>query len=124
MCGMTYGDNFMNFTDDKYQTTTSFGNPYEDKRKVITREFKDENKEPNVDYEPIQMPRFTKYQPKNSKEIHIIDNMRLSKQLRLHEYPEEAIIFIASTSSEWVNHEIIDEVLRLINTNKEYVREA
>ena len=79
-------------------------------------------------YPSIKMDRFIKYQNKNesrnsrSGQVYIMDNKLLADELFSKGYADNGIIFTAASPSEWVNHEIVDEVLKLLNTERSFTQ--
>lgn len=74
-------------------------------------------------YEPVKMDRFIKYQnkdetPRSGRKnfVYVMDTRILVDEVFSKGYADNGIIFTAASPSEWVNHEIADKVLELLNT--------
>lgn len=77
-------------------------------------------------YPSVKMDRFIKYQnkDKSSREHHVyvMDHRMLVDEVFSKGYADNGIIFTASSPSEWVNHEIVDTVLELLNTERSFTQ--
>ena len=77
-------------------------------------------------YEPVKMDRFYKHQNKDDsyrgKHVYIIDHKMLANEMFTKGYADNGIVFTAASPSEWVNNEIVDEVLKLLNTERSYTQ--
>ena len=116
----------------EYLVDCSYINDYSDDTRVLTLSFTlstliNKLRDVNEDgYVPVKIDRFMKYQTNdnchNPKHIHIVDTKRLVHDLVNRGFSNEGIIFTAASPSEWVNQEIVDNVLELLNTERSFTK--
>lgn len=77
----------------------------------------------NHKYDTIKIDRFVKYESDRNhngvKSVSIVDNKLLADNYD-DRFDCDGVIFIAATNSNWVNHDIADKILELLNTDPSY----
>jgi len=77
-------------------------------------------------YAPLKVERFIKREHESrrnkAKTVSIVDTKVLVGELFSQGYADNGVIFTANTPSEWVNHEIADEVLKLLSTERSFTQ--